>query len=311
VLFVDQVSVNILFLKLFSSSKVFFQILNVSKVLFYCHHPDKLLVKEGGGFLKKLYRLPFDYLEEKTTSMADSILVNSKYTQDVFKSEFKSIKMETKILYPAINLKNYDLVPKEKPTVDLSNKIAITSVNRFEKKKNIPLAMKAFALLKDRYKNFEKLVLVIGGGFDPRVKENQEVLEELKTLIEELKLNKEQIIFLPSFSSADRYVLFHESTVITYTPENEHFGIVPIEAQYGGRFVVACNSGGPLETITHGETGYLVEPTPESFADGILKVLQMKNSDYNLISKKARQNVIEKFSLESFSEQLNKIIVEL
>eukprot|EP01080_Neovahlkampfia_damariscottae_P010018 gene10018-2337_t len=300
VLFVDQVSVNILILKLFSSSKI----------VFYCHHPDKLLVKSGANIIKKLYRIPFDYLEEKTTGMSDTILVNSKYTQDVFKAEFKSIKKTTEILYPAINLNNYDIKPDEKPTINLTNKIAITSVNRFENKKNIPLAVKAFALLKNKYQNFNDLILVIGGGYDPRVDENKQVLDELKSLIKELKI-EDKVTFLPSFSNADRYVLFHESRVITYTPKNEHFGIVPVEAQYGGRFVIACNSGGPLETISHGKTGFLVDPKPEAFAEAILKVLEMKNEEYEKLSKTARQNVIDKFSLKSFSNKLNKIITDL
>ena len=239
--------------------------------------------------------------------MADTILVNSKYTQDVFKFEFKSIKKTTEILYPAINLINYDIKPKEKPTIDLTNKIAITSINRFEKKKNIPLAVKAFALLKDKYPNFKDLLLVIGGGYDPRVSENKEVFDELNSLVKELDI-KDQVIFLPSFSSADRYVLFHESKVITYTPENEHFGIVPIEAQYGGRIVIACNSGGPLESISHGNTGYLVEPNPKAFSDSILKVLELNDFEYEKFSKTAKQNVIDKFSLDSFSKKLSKIV---
>ncbi|TXH61693.1 MAG: glycosyltransferase, partial [Thiothrix sp.] len=30
-----------------------------------------------------------------------------------------------------------------------------------------------------------------------------------------------------------------------YTPEKEHFGIVPIEAMFNNAPVIACNSGGP------------------------------------------------------------------
>jgi glycosyltransferase involved in cell wall biosynthesis len=32
---------------------------------------------------------------------------------------------------------------------------------------------------------------------------------------------------------------------VLYTPEREHFGIVPIEAMYNEAPVIACNSGGP------------------------------------------------------------------
>jgi len=43
-----------------------------------------------------------------------------------------------------------------------------------------------------------------------------------------------------------------------YTPENEHFGIVPVEAMYCGCIVLACNSGGPTESIVDAQTGFLL-----------------------------------------------------
>jgi alpha-1,3/alpha-1,6-mannosyltransferase len=56
VLFIDQLSACIPFLKWFSSSRV----------LFYCHFPDKLLAKRG-SWLREMYRQVFDKLEELST----------------------------------------------------------------------------------------------------------------------------------------------------------------------------------------------------------------------------------------------------
>lgn len=42
------------------------------KVLFYCHFPDQLLTQRKST-LKKLYRAPIDWLEERTTGMADMV----------------------------------------------------------------------------------------------------------------------------------------------------------------------------------------------------------------------------------------------
>lgn len=68
VIFVDQISACIPVLKLASA-----------KVIFYCHFPDMLLTQRK-SILKTIYRAPIDFIEEKTTGLADLILVNSKFT---------------------------------------------------------------------------------------------------------------------------------------------------------------------------------------------------------------------------------------
>lgn len=43
------------------------------KVLFYCHFPDQLLTQRKSA-LKRLYRAPIDWVEERTTGMADMVV---------------------------------------------------------------------------------------------------------------------------------------------------------------------------------------------------------------------------------------------
>jgi alpha-1,3/alpha-1,6-mannosyltransferase len=68
-------------------------------------------------------------------------------------------------------------------------------------------------------------------------------------------------------------LLLKNTSVLLYTPENEHFGIVPVEAMHLGCIVVACNSGGPLESIDDQMTGYLLEPKPQLWAEKINRIL--------------------------------------
>ena len=53
--------------------------LSKAKILFYCHFPDMLLTQRK-TWLKRLYRGPIDWLEERTTGMAHTVLVNSRFT---------------------------------------------------------------------------------------------------------------------------------------------------------------------------------------------------------------------------------------
>ena len=61
--------------------------------------------------------------------------------------------------------------------------------------------------------------------------------------------------------------LLTNCSILLYTPAGEHFGIVPLEAMYCGTPVLAVNSGGPLETIEHGVTGWLVDGQPNAWSE--------------------------------------------
>ena len=109
-----------------------------------------------------------------------------------------------------------------------------------------------------------KGTLVIAGGWDPRVEENVSHEKELRTIVDQLGI-KSEVVFLKSISNDQRLLLLENTSILLYTPENEHFGIVPVEAMYMGCIVMACNSGGPLESVDHGKTGYLLPPDPEKW----------------------------------------------
>ncbi|KDO46953.1 hypothetical protein CISIN_1g044616mg, partial [Citrus sinensis] len=68
--------------------------------------------------------------------MADMILVNSKFTANTFANTFKKLHargIRPAVLYPAVNV----------------DQLNFLSINRFERKKNIDLALSAFAMLQN------------------------------------------------------------------------------------------------------------------------------------------------------------------
>lgn len=157
--------------------------------------------------------------------------------------------------------------------------------------------------------NIEGVHLIMAGGYDERVAENREHYEELKNLCDNLSLN-DHVTFVRSFSDAQKRTLLANAQCLIYTPDREHFGIVPIEAMYLGCPVIAVASGGPLETVADGETGYLCDPTPEKFAVAMKKLVEDKSLSKKLGSA-GRKRVIQKFSFQSFTSQLNSIIERL
>jgi alpha-1,3/alpha-1,6-mannosyltransferase len=139
----------------------------------------------------------------------------------------------------------------------------LTSLNRYERKKGVDLAIRAFA--KSQVSKSDS-ILVVAGGYDPRVTENVEHHLELVKIAQEEKVES-KVVFLRSISNDDRALLLSKTRALLYTPINEHFGIVPVEAMYMGPIVLACNSGGPTESIKHGKSGFLLEPEAGDWAD--------------------------------------------
>lgn len=54
---------------------------------------------------------------------------------------------------------------------------------------------------------------------------------------------------------------------VVYLPQDEDFGLVPVEAMACGKPVIAANEGGPRETVLDGETGFLVPAEPGAVAE--------------------------------------------
>eukprot|EP01038_Epipyxis_sp_PR26KG_P005331 gene5331-7398_t len=139
------------------------------KVIFYCHFPDQLLCVDRGSILKRLYRKVIDKLEEITTGCADEILVNSCFTRKVFIDTFRSLGRvyEPKVLYPIINEEAADaIITDEQDLISYCNgrDIVFVSLNRYERKKNIQLAIDSyrhFKVLSKKDIQYSRSVLVI------------------------------------------------------------------------------------------------------------------------------------------------------
>lgn len=74
--------------------------------------------------------------------------------------------------------------------------------------------------------------------------------------------------------------------------------------------VIACNSGGPVETVKNGVTGYLCEPTPEDFSSAMAKFIENPELA-NRMGSEARKHIVESFSVKTFGQKLNQYLVDV
>ena len=187
-------------------------------------------------------------------------------------------------------------------------KCVFLSINRYERKKNLALAIEAFAkaLNKINTKERSKLHLVLAGGYDERVVENKEYYLELRQLAESLKVT-DNVTFIRSCSDEQKSGLLECCRALIYTPSKEHFGICPLEGMFARRPIVAVNSGGPLETVVDGKTGFLCKPTAEAFSEKMVFLYHNRGSSMEM-GLAGREHIMANFSFQAFTEKLNGVV---
>ena len=115
-------------------------------------------------WVKQVYRYPFDALESWSTGCADVVVVNSMFTGRVFERAFPRLKkagVVPAVVYPCVA----DETNKDEEGMDDEQLWpgirVLLSINRFEEKKNVGLAIRAFARLSESER--KKVRLVIAG----------------------------------------------------------------------------------------------------------------------------------------------------
>lgn len=161
--------------------------------------------------------------------------------------------------------------------------------------------------------DFQRVHLVIAGGYDPNLPENVHHFKELATLVENLDLS-DHVTFLKSPTDEEKRALLEKCLALLYTPDREHFGIVPVEAMFCRRPVIALRSGGPTETVVDDDTGYLVIPDGENtkimFADRMAKFAH-DSVLADEFGRRGRKRAVENFSFDAFADKLDGVCKKL
>jgi alpha-1,3/alpha-1,6-mannosyltransferase len=280
-----------------------------SPVLYYCHYPDLLLTPDGSrtsaGY--RAYRQPLDQFEAGGIAAADVVLTNSRFTSQVVSATFPSVpKAKLQVLYPGVTVPA-TVAPRTGP----DDEIVFLSVSRFDPRKNLGLAVDALASLASLVTAdvFAKVRLVLAGYYDRRLPEAVTLVDELRQRAATAGL-QDRVLFAFSPTEEERQALVRRSRAVIYTPTAEHFGYVPVEAMAAGRPVVAVNNGGPTETIVHGTTGFLCDPTPEAFAAAMATLVENPDASDGM-GRAGHEHVAKHFSLDAFGNALDGLIVGL
>lgn len=258
-------------------------------------------------------------------SFADAIAVNSGFTKGVVSKVWPSLakKKDLEIVYPCVDIKEKKPADEKDEGGMWRDTNILLSINRFEAKKDIGLAIRAFAGLGKHGRDGVRLI--VAGGYDHRVQENFLYHKELESLAQSLGLKAAtcknvitalsvpddvNVLFLLSVPNSLKDALLKSARLLVYTPSNEHFGIVPLEAMLVGTPVLAANTGGPLETVVDGKTGWLCPPTEvEKWTQVMDRVLHKTSAeDLQKIAQAGKERVKSEFSDVKMAERIDGIV---
>ena len=161
--------------------------------------------------------------------------------------------------------------------------------------------IKAIALIKRK----DAFGLIIGPD-----KGHTEYRRELETLIKEKGLESDIRMVDNCNDMPAAYML--STVVVSASTSPEGFGRIPVEAQAMGRPIVATNHGGAMETVLHGETGWLVPPgNPQRLAQAIQEALALTPEQRVVLAGRSMQHVHENFTKELMANRTLDVYAEL
>ena len=176
-----------------------------------------------------LYNTFYQPLYENSIRKMDVILADSKNVQNRI---HKFLGLESTVLYPPCDVDKFNWMGQEDYYL---------STARLTSYKRVDIIIQAFIKLP------EKRIIIASTGPDEK---------KLKQLAEGF----DNIQFTGDINDSELKNLIGNAIATIYIPIDEDFGMSPVESMAAGKPVIGSGEGGLLETVIHGETGWLSSP---------------------------------------------------
>lgn len=177
----------------------------------------------------------------------------------------------------------------------------IGTIKTLEKRYGMEYLIKAFKIIKDKYKDKKIILKIAGDGHE---------LENLQKLVNNLNLTND-VKFYGRIPQEEVPRMFNDFDIAVFPSLKESFGVSSIESQACGVPVIITNVGGHPETIENKETGIIVNAKSEKeIANAIIKYIENKSILYDM-GNKAREFVVKRFEINKVFENVEKKYEEI
>jgi len=214
--------------------------------VFYCHTPPRFIYDKKSHYLSQLN--PFAALAlrglnqwfrpqyEKAVERMDLVIANSRHIQQRIR---RHLHRDSVVVYPPCDTRYFAEASRQSS----SQGDFYLSTARLDPLKRVDVIVRAFKRLPHK-----KLVVASGGS-------------ELEKLVQ-LADGASNIHFTNWLDENHYRQLLGECLATVYLPQDEDFGMSPVESMAAGKPVFCSDHGGLQETVINGETGFYVDESP-------------------------------------------------
>lgn len=249
----------------------------------YCHTPTRYLWSDTHQYIQELH---YNKYFKKVIALAlrkiriwdrvaadrvDTYIANSRF---IAKRIMKYYRRESTVIYPPVETQKFSIAESIDDYYLVGGRLVV---------------YKRFDMVIEAFKNSDRKLKIFGDGID---------FNRLK----DLAAGATNIEFLGRVTDEKKIELYGRCKGFL-NPQEEDFGITPIEAMASGRPVVAYGAGGVLETVIDGVTGvFMKEQTAESLNDALDRFERLTFDPVAI-----REHAL-RFSVDNFKSQMMEFI---
>ena len=217
----------------------------------------------------------FQPLYENAIRKMDVIVADSKNVQNRIQ---KFLGLKSTVIYPPCDLDKFRWVGQEDYYL---------STSRLTPYKRVDVIIKAFSKLP------EKRLIVSSTGPE-------------ENYLKQLAEGFDNIQFAGDVNEQELQQLIGNAIATIYIPQDEDFGMSPVESMAAGKPVIGAGEGGLLETVVHAKTGWLTSPDPSP--DELIQAIKEMNPKQALSMRGTCEKRAIIFCTENFMEKMRKVI---
>ena len=250
----------------------------------YCHTPTRYLWSDSHSYIEDLHAPGFiksmlptilsrlRLWDKQAADRVDFFVANSKTVQNRIK---KYYRRDSRVIHPPVDTHRFSISDKSKPYFLTGGRL---------------VAYKRYDLVVEAANKTGIPLVVFGSG----------------PVEQDLRKNAESNVrFVGRVNDAQQAQLYANARAFIH-PQEEDFGITPVESMASGRPVIAFRKGGATETVKQGLSGeFFDEQSWEELADHLIRFNDRK---YNPTDIKL---YAEQFSRKRFKQEMEEYVKQV